>query len=58
MSSSVVSLGKLAMSCILHTAGGLQSAILGAEGSGGGPIRVRPASTPCVSRGAPAGPSV
>lgn len=35
-SSSVVSLGKLAMSRILHTAGSLQTAILGAEGTIGG----------------------
>ena len=35
-SSSVVSLGKLAMSGILHTAGSLQKAILGAEGMIGG----------------------
>ncbi|MDH3683163.1 MAG: acyl-CoA dehydrogenase family protein [Acidimicrobiia bacterium] len=34
--SSVVSLGKLAMSRILHTAGGLQTAILGAEAMTGG----------------------
>ena len=35
-SSSVVSLGKLAMSRILHTAGSLQTEILGAEGTIGG----------------------
>ncbi len=35
-SSSVVSLGKLAMSGILHTAGSLQESILGAEGMIGG----------------------
>jgi alkylation response protein AidB-like acyl-CoA dehydrogenase len=35
-SSSVVSLGKLAMSRILHTAGSLQTAILGAEATIGG----------------------
>jgi alkylation response protein AidB-like acyl-CoA dehydrogenase len=35
-SSSVVSLGKLAMSRILHTAGSLQTALLGAEGMIGG----------------------
>jgi alkylation response protein AidB-like acyl-CoA dehydrogenase len=35
-SSSVVSLGKLAMSGILHTAGSLQKSILGAEGMIGG----------------------
>jgi len=35
-SSSVVSLGKLAMSRILHTAGSLQTAILGAEAMTGG----------------------
>ena len=35
-SSSVVSLGKLAMSRILHTAGSLQTALLGAEGTIGG----------------------
>jgi hypothetical protein len=35
-SSSVVSLGKLAMSRILHTAGSLQAAILGAEATIGG----------------------
>ncbi|MCP5033002.1 MAG: acyl-CoA dehydrogenase [Actinomycetia bacterium] len=35
-SSSVVSLGKLAMSRILHTAGSLQTELLGAEGMTGG----------------------
>ena len=35
-SSSIVSLGKLAMSGILHTAGSLQTEILGAEGTIGG----------------------
>ncbi|MGF1595584.1 MAG: acyl-CoA dehydrogenase family protein [Acidimicrobiales bacterium] len=35
-SSSVVSLGKLAMSRILHTAGSLQTELLGAEGMVGG----------------------
>lgn len=35
-SSSTMSLGKLAMSQILHTAGSLQTAILGAEGMIGG----------------------
>ena len=42
-SSSVVSLGKLAMSRILHTAGSLQEAILGAEGMLGGPDSARAA---------------
>jgi alkylation response protein AidB-like acyl-CoA dehydrogenase len=42
-SSSVVSLGKLAMSRILHTAGRLQTTILGAEGTLGAPHSPRSA---------------
>ncbi|MEM9135493.1 MAG: acyl-CoA dehydrogenase family protein [Actinomycetota bacterium] len=42
-SSSVVSLGKLAMSRILHTAGSLQTELLGAEGMTGGETSPRSA---------------